>query len=87
MRATIIAAYFFGVGLAFVAAITRSVGPEGPDTQLGQALAVVYRPYYDIFTGSFGTIGFLTALVLSGVPCAILAFVGLWMIDRIGSNH
>jgi hypothetical protein len=87
MRTVAGIAYFFGVGLAFVAAITRSVGPEGPGTQIGRILAVVYRPYYELFTGSLGTFGFLIALVLSGVPFAIIAIVCLWIIGRIGNNR
>jgi hypothetical protein len=79
-------AYFFGVVLAFVAAITRSIGPEPPDTPLGQTLAVVYRPYYDFFCGPFQAVGFLFALALSGVPFAVLAWLGL-RIMKIGDDN
>jgi hypothetical protein len=72
-------AYIFGVILAFTAAITCSVGPEPARTQLGRVLAVVYRPYYDLFCEPFGTAGFLAALALSGVPFALL----VWLVLRV----
>ena len=80
-----VALYFVGVVLAFVAAITCSVGPEPPRTPLGQALAVVYRPYYDMFCEPFGGIGFLLALALSGVPLASIAWLGMWIM-KIGDD-
>ncbi len=77
-----IAAYFFGVALGLVAAFTGSVGPEGPRTGLGDVLMVLYRPYYELFCVPFGGVGFLIALILSGLPFALL----VWLVFLISSK-
>lgn len=74
-----VVAYVFGLALAFAAAITCSVGPEPPRTELGQALAVFYRPYFDLFCEPFGGWGFLVALLLSGIPFVLL----VWLCGRV----
>lgn len=80
-----ITAYLLGVGLAFVAAVTCSVGPEPARTQLGKTLAFVYRPYFDLFCGPFGSAGFIVALTLSGVPLAALVWLVLWL-TKLGGD-
>ncbi len=78
-----IAAYLFGLGLALVAAFTGSVGPEGPRTELGNVLMIFYRPYYELLCVPFGGVGFLIALMLSGVPFALLVWLVFLIFCRI----
>jgi hypothetical protein len=54
-------AYVFSLGLPLVAAITGSIGPEPPCTELGKALVVFYRPYFELSWGLFGGVGFVVA--------------------------
>ena len=80
---TYVAAYVFGLGLALVAAITCSVGPEPPRTDLGKVLAVFYRPYYDLLCGPLGGVGFLISLLLSGVPFILLVWLFFCVYDKM----
>ena len=61
---------------------TSSVGPEPPRAELGQILAVFYRPYYDLLCGPFGGVGFLIALILGGVPFVLLVWMAFWIGGR-----
>jgi hypothetical protein len=84
MRAVVtsVIVYVVGVALAFVAAVTGSVGPEPPRTELGKVLAIVYRPYYEPFF-VFDALGFLIALALSGLPLMLLVLGVFWMRERM----
>lgn len=85
-----ITTYVLGVILGIVAAFTGSIGPEPPRTALGNGLAAVYRPFYELFAPAGGAIGFFIALALSGVPFALLVWLVLWTgtwIARKGNEH
>lgn len=79
-------AYMVGATLGVVAAFTGSIGPEPPGTALGQALAAVYRPFYELFASAGGAVGFFIALALSGLPFALLAWLVLWTGTWIARN-
>jgi hypothetical protein len=77
-----VAAYVLGIGLALVAAFTCSIGPEPPRTDLGKVLAVIYRPYFDLLCGAFGGVGFLIAVILSGLPFLLLVWLFFYLYDN-----
>lgn len=86
---TYVAAYIHGVALALVAAVTGSIGPEPPRTQLGKALAAVYRPYYEvvwIVCWPLGGLSLLIAIILSGVPFILLLWLLFCVYDKVAGR-
>jgi len=73
-----VAVYILSVVLSVSAALAGSVGPEGASGTIGLMLETIYRPYFMFFCEYLEAIGFVVAVLLSGVPA-----VGVvWLLFR-----
>ena len=79
--------FILGTVFAFSAALFGGVGPETPTTGFGQFISFIYGPYFAVFCEPLDAVGFLIAIILHGVICAVLLGFFLKAINKIRSDR
>jgi hypothetical protein len=77
----VIGGYGFGV-MFFVAWCLLALGPEGPRPGWGEVPYLILGFFCNLFPGT-RVVGLILAVLLTGVPFAILAWLVVWACSKI----